>query len=125
MTNVNKRILIIDDDPVSREVLLEALEQEPYTLADATDGKAGLRLHIKNPFDLVITDIIMPEMEGLETIRKLKRISPAVKIIAISGGGHLDAEGYLQMAQKLGADRSLDKPIDQDRLKETIKELLA
>jgi CheY-like chemotaxis protein len=118
------RILIIDDDIVTREILNEILEMEGYQVANAGDGKAGLKIHRENPFDLIITDIIMPEMEGLETIRELRRISPAVKIIAISGGGRLGPDGYLAMAEKMGANLTFDKPLDPTRVATEVGKLL-
>ena len=118
------RILIIDDDVVTREILNEILEMEGYQVANAGNGKTGLRLHREEPFDLIITDIIMPEMEGLETIRELRRISPKVKIIAISGGGRLGPDGYLTMAEKMGANHTFDKPLDPVKVVAEIDKLL-
>lgn len=118
------RILIIDDDVVTREILNETLEAEGHSLASAGNGKTGLSLHREKPFDLIITDIIMPEMEGLETIRELRRLSPAVKIIAISGGGRLGSGGYLSLAKKFGADMTLPKPITTKEITDGVRELL-
>jgi DNA-binding response OmpR family regulator len=117
-------ILIIDDDVVTVEILNELLETEGYLLANASNGKMGLKLHEKTPFDLIITDIIMPEMEGLETITKIRDISPQVKIIAISGGGRIDSDNYLDMAEKLGADLTFHKPLDPDEIVKGVRELL-
>ena len=99
-----KRILIIEDDVVTREVLLETLEPCGYELSQAENGKEGLKLCRKKPFDLVITDIIMPEMEGLETITALKNSRPGAPVIAISGGGRGRAGEYLTMAEHLGVE---------------------
>jgi DNA-binding NtrC family response regulator len=124
--NVKKqsRILIIDDDVVTREILNELLETEGYLLANASNGKIGLTLHKKKPFDLIITDIIMPEMEGLETIKEIRDISPQVKIIAISGGGRIDSNDYLYMAGKLGAHLTFHKPLDPEEIVKGVRELL-
>jgi DNA-binding NtrC family response regulator len=119
-----RRILIIDDDVVTREILNDLLETEGYLLANASNGKIGLKLHKKKPFDLIITDIIMPEMEGLETIKEIRRISPQVKIIAISGGGRIDPNDYLSMAGKLGANLTFDKPLDPEKIVNGVRELL-
>ena len=119
-----KRILIIDDDVVMREIIKEALEPQDYHLEEAPNGKIGLNLHKENPFDLVITDIIMPEMEGLETILALKRISSRLKIIAISGGGTIGPGEYLQMADKFGAHRVLVKPFDRQEIVDAVSQLL-
>lgn len=118
------RILIIDDDVVTREILNELLETEGYLPANAGNGKIGLKLHKKKPFDLIITDIIMPEMEGLETIREIRDISPRVKIIAISGGGRIDPSDYLSMAKKLGAHLTFHKPLEPEKIVKGVRELL-
>jgi DNA-binding response OmpR family regulator len=119
-----KRILIVDDDEVTRGILCDLLEIEGYFPSEADDGKIGVRLHKKEPFDLIITDIIMPETEGLEVIRKCRQISPQVKIIAISGGGRIDAENYLNMAEKLGANLSFTKPFSKEDMINGIRKLI-
>lgn len=122
--NTMKRILIIDDDATMRELLKEMLEPMGYSLEEASNGMEGLELHTKKPYDLIITDIIMPEMEGLETIMALKRQSPDCKIIAISGGGHADANEYLDAAAKFGAARIFSKPFEKKNLLDAVKHLL-
>jgi YesN/AraC family two-component response regulator len=117
-------ILIIDDDDQIRRVLRKTLERDGYDVADAPNGKEGIRLYRENPADLVITDIIMPEKEGIETIKELKRDFPEVKIIAISGGGRIGPESYLKMAKGLGAQRTLTKPLGRDELLKTVRELI-
>jgi len=86
------RILVIDDDIQILEMLGQTLEREGYEVVDALDGKEGMRLYREAPTDLVITDIVMPEKEGVETIMELKRDFPDVKIIAMSGGGQINSE---------------------------------
>jgi DNA-binding response OmpR family regulator len=81
------RILVIDDDPQIREMLRELFRIAKYEVLVAPDGDAALRLHRANPADLIVTDIVMPEKEGLETILGFRRHFPAARIIAISGGG--------------------------------------
>ena len=93
-------ILIIDDDDQIRRVLRKTLERDGYDVADAPNGKEGIRLYRENPADLVITDIIMPEKEGIETIRELRRDFPEVKIIAISGGGRIGPDSYFKNGQR-------------------------
>lgn len=119
-----KRILIIEDDVVIREILLEALEPCGYHLEEAENGKEGLKLHRKQPFDLIITDIIMPEMEGLETITAVKESRPDVMIIAISGGGRGGAGEYLNMAEHMGAHRVFNKPFDPEEMRLTVMQML-
>jgi CheY-like chemotaxis protein len=125
MTSGAKRILIIDDDAVTREILNEALEPEGYLLENASNGRDGLELYRKAPFDLVITDIVMPEMEGLEMIRTFTRMyTPVPKIIAISGGGHMGTSGYLYAAAKLGAHFTFQKPFSVEEIVSTVHRLL-
>ena len=113
------RILIIDDDPQILDILGQTLEREGYEVVDAPNGKEGLKLYRENP-----TDLIMPEKEGIETIIELRRDFPDVKIIAISGGGQIDAEQYLSMAQKFGVQKTFAKPIVRAELVKVVRELL-
>jgi CheY-like chemotaxis protein len=119
-----KRILVIDDEDLIREVVKEMLEAEGYVVSMAANGKEGLRLYQKELPDLIITDIFMPEMEGLETIRELQRDSPEVKIIAISGGGEKGMLSFLTYAKRFGALRTLEKPFAREELLTTVRELL-
>ncbi|RJR24469.1 MAG: response regulator [Desulfobacteraceae bacterium] len=120
-----QRIIIIDDEPQIRAMLKQFLEIEGYEVLDAADGKEGLRLNEKKPADLVITDLIMPEKEGIETIKELKTSFPAIKIIAMSGGGRVGPETYLGLAKKLGAEKTLAKPFELRALGDAVRELLA
>jgi DNA-binding NtrC family response regulator len=119
-----KRVLVIDDDDQIRSLLREMLELVGYVVVDAPDGKSGARLFRKQPTDLVITDIFMPEQEGLETIRELRRDYPEVKIIAISGGGATGHLAYLPAAEKFGALRTFSKPFDLHEMLDAVRELL-
>jgi DNA-binding response OmpR family regulator len=121
---VMKSILIIDDNDQLRSVLREMLETAEYVVMDAPNGEIGARLFRQQPADLVITDIFMPEKEGLQTIRELRRDFPDVKIIAISGGGSRGDLAYLPTAMKLGAHRTLVKPFEMDELLATVDGLL-
>ncbi len=118
------RILIIDDDRDVLGMLKKMLERAAYEVTIATDGAEGLACFAEAPADLVITDLLMPGKEGLETIRDLKRDFPELKIIAISGGGRNAPEGYLKVAKAMGAARSFAKPFGQTELLEAIEELL-
>ncbi len=119
-----RRILVIDDDWQMREMMHQALVRAGYEVVDAANGKIGMTLHRQEPVDLVITDLIMPEKEGIETIRELRRDFPGLKIIAISGGGRASADGYLSVAKTIGADRTLSKPFDLKQILDTVKDLL-
>ena len=117
-------VLVIEDDDHLRCLLREVLERAGHTVEDAPNGAAGLRQFSSRPADVVVTDIIMPEKEGLETIIELKRDYPGVKIIAISGGGaRLDAQ-YLPNAKALGADCTLEKPFEPREVIEAVGGLL-
>ena len=120
-----KRILVIDDDMQMRQMLQQMLEREGYDVVDAPDGKEGMKLYRQDPTDLIITDIIMPEKEGVETIIELRRDFPDVKIIAISGGSRgIDAESCLFAVNQFGADCVFSKPFDRKELLEAISGLL-
>ncbi|MBW1811270.1 MAG: response regulator [Deltaproteobacteria bacterium] len=118
------QIIVIDDDEQVRLWLKLALERAGHEVLDARDGQQGIKLLRNNPADLVITDIVMPEKEGIETIIELRNQFPDLKIIAISGGGRNLPENYLDMAAKLGADRTFTKPIQREELLDAIKDLL-
>jgi DNA-binding NtrC family response regulator len=119
------RILIIDDEREIREMLRDMLRTQGYEVMTAADGHAGTRLQRQHPADLVITDIFMPEKEGIETILDLQTASPGLKIIAISGGGGDYNVDYLAAARQLGAIRSISKPFDLDDLLATVRDALA
>jgi YesN/AraC family two-component response regulator len=130
LTEMNKgtqmaRILIIDDDIQVREMLKMLFEMAEYEVLDAPDGKEAIKRHLVSPADLLITDIVMPEKEGLETIIEFRRRFPSVKIIAISGGGKIDANEYLETAKLLGAQKGFSKPFELAGLLETVRKLLA
>ncbi|MBM9513427.1 response regulator [Desulfogranum marinum] len=118
------RVLVIDDDQQMRKLLRQVMEWAGYEVMEAEDGRAGMKMQQQIQADLVITDLIMPEQEGLETITALKNLYPSVRIIAISGGGRIGPEAYLPAAKELGADRVFSKPFDVKELAQTVKELL-
>ena len=101
------RILIIDDDPAMRHAMRAPLERHGHQVAEAGDGQAGLKLYQETIFDLVITDIIMAGMEGLETVLALRKFTPTLKIIAMSAGGRANADDCLELAGRFGAARAL------------------
>ena len=119
------RILIIDDEDELRSMLRQMLEQAGYEVTEAVNGAEGIQLYEQDTHDLIITDIIMPEKEGVETIIALRRADPDLPIIAISGGGRLEATDFLTMTKKLGARRTLSKPFRRDQLLEAVGECLA
>jgi CheY-like chemotaxis protein len=119
------RILLIDDDNEVRTMLRLTLAHFGHTVIEARNGKEGLELFKTANADLVITDIVMPEKEGLEVLIELReRQVPPVKIIAISGGGRQKAGDYLRLAKLMGAARVLAKPFSNEVLIAAINELL-
>jgi len=119
------RILVIDDEESVRFTLREILEHENYEVTVAKDGVEGTALFTAQPFPLVITDLFMPEKEGLETIIELREDYPDTKIIAISGGGSMGLTNFLESARKLGVDQVIAKPFGKDEVLDCVKECLA
>jgi CheY-like chemotaxis protein len=118
------KILVIDDDPAMRRVTSRALEAAGHVVAGHANGRGAVREIEKDPPDLLITDIFMPEMEGLETIREARARQPALPIIAMSGFT-FDAEDYLDIAEKFGAIATLRKPFRPAELIDLVDQLLA
>ena len=116
-------ILLIDDEDNFRCVLKQVLVNAGYEVVEASNGAEGIRYFYENPADMIVTDIIMPEKEGIETIIELKKAFPDVKLIAMSGGGWYGTDIDFDMAKKLGA-RTLDKPFPLHDLLEIVDELL-
>ncbi len=119
------RILLVDDDELLRAALHQILVRAGYDVEDASNGKVARWEYRRQPCEVVILDLVMPDEEGLGTIRELRRIDPNVKIIAISGGGVGKAGDYLGIAKMLGAMRTLAKPFLPDALLAMIAEVLA
>jgi DNA-binding NtrC family response regulator len=118
-------ILVIDDEKGICDMLQTSLQLSGHTVLLAENGKHGLKLAEANPIDLVITDIFMPEQDGFETIMYLKKMSPDLKIIAISGGGYFNPDNALKMAEHLGAHYGFNKPFHIVKLTSKVEELLA
>lgn len=119
------RVLLVDDDDLSRGAVHRMLERAGYSVHSTGQGNQAISRYKTDPSDLVITDLIMPETDGLEIIQELRRIDPAVRILAISGGGRVDAEEYLSVARKFGAIEVLPKPFTGQELKQAVERALA
>lgn len=117
------KILLIDDEPMVRASVSAALIASGHEVTLAQNGLEGLELFSQDDFNLVITDIIMDEVEGIETIIELKKKRPDQKIIAISGGGKLGAKTHLDLALKFGAEKILEKPFRLAELFSAINDL--
>lgn len=109
-------ILVIDDDEQVQAALRRILEEAGYMVVVASNGRQGLQQFRREPADLVILDIFMPELDGLETLVELHREYPDAKVIAISGGGKERDFNYLECARMLGAHSALPKPLDREQL---------
>jgi CheY-like chemotaxis protein len=116
-------ILVIEDDREVREYLVEVLSRAGHAVSAASNGRDGVAMFRDCPAQVVITDIIMPEKDGIETILDLRRDHPALKVIAISGGGRSTPENYLHSARLLGADRALRKPFSNEEILTAVAEL--
>jgi CheY-like chemotaxis protein len=109
-------ILLIDDNPELRDILRKHLETHGHRVTAARNGDEGLALLAGSGFDIVLTDILMPQRDGVEVLREAKRRWPDLPVIAISGGGWIGATELLGMAERLGADKVLQKPVRRDDL---------
>jgi DNA-binding response OmpR family regulator len=118
------RLLIVDDDPGIVALLKQALEAEGHEIQTAENGVRALERQRETPSDLMIVDILMPEKDGLETIRDIRKLTPGIRILAMSGGGRVSPENYLPIAQMLGADETLAKPFSLVELRAAVKRLL-
>lgn len=121
---MNNKILIIEDDASVRNVLNTILKKQGFNVFVAENGKEGAEIFAENSPDLVVTDIIMPEQDGIGFIMNAKQKQPDLKIIAISGGGRITASDHLKVAKGLGANVTLTKPFDPKELIDEIKKLL-
>jgi DNA-binding response OmpR family regulator len=116
-------ILVIEDDQEVRDYLVAVLSRAGHAVSSATNGRDGVDKFRSDPVQVVITDIIMPEKDGIETILDLRREHPSLKVIAISGGGRSTPENYLHSARLLGADKAIRKPFKNEEILEAVKEL--
>ncbi|EDP64153.1 response regulator receiver protein [alpha proteobacterium BAL199] len=118
-------ILVIDDNEDLRAVIRRTLEAVGHQVLDAQDGRQGLKLLQQHAPQVMITDILMPTKEGLETIREAKALKPQLAIIAMSGGGSMDSRDLLRIAQEFGADIILEKPFRSATVRQAVEALVA
>lgn len=119
------RILVIDDEEMVRDTIRKALERDGHSVGEAADGEEGVKLFQEKQPDLVITDILMPNKEGIETIQELCKLQPDALIIAISGGGRMNDTSWLLPAKIFGAISVLEKPFSLDVLRHAVDDALA
>lgn len=118
------RIVVIDDEPLIRSTVSTILTREGFNVETAADGKGGIALVHNNPPNVVITDIFMPNMDGIEIVMELKRSCPHTKIIAMTGGGQARMMELGSAAKHLGADYILHKPFDKKSLLAAMRAVL-
>jgi len=111
-----KRILVVDDNADMRESLRHLLVRHGFEAETARDGEQALAMHRSRPYQVLITDIYMPRSDGLETIQAFRRETPAIRVIAMSGGGDVAKMRYLGVATEIGADATLEKPFAFEKL---------
>jgi CheY-like chemotaxis protein len=119
------RVLVIDDEAAIRYTVHLLLEESGFAVTVASNGREGMTAFRANPPDLVLTDILMPEQEGIETILQIRRLCPKAKIIAMSGGGRIGNTDFLSIAKGLGADATIAKPFEIEALLDLMQSLLA
>ena len=120
-----KQILIVDDEPQILSLLKAIFTREGFTVIEASNGNAAMELLRTNTIHLIITDIIMPEKEGLEIINELRKDKSDIPIIAMSGGGKNSASRYLETAKLLGAVEVVEKPIEKNILLDLVNKCLS
>lgn len=118
------RVLVVDDEEFIRFTLRQMLEKAGHEVVEAVNGQDALDCFERSPIDLVITDIVMPEKEGIETIVELRRHQPDLKIIAVSGGGRTKTMDYLDIAERLGADSAIAKPLQRQVVMDAVNKAL-
>ena len=110
------KILLVEDDETGRYALSKYLTRAGHEVTEAEDGEIAFKLFRGESFDIVITDIVMPNVEGIELVNLLLEIQPDIPIIGISGGGRLEGAGYLKLIKALGASATLEKPFEPEAL---------
>lgn len=118
-------VLVVDDEPLMRRTLRTALERAGHEVEEAKDGNEALKKFSSLSPDLVLTDIVMPDREGVETIGQLRKLHADVPIIAMSGGGAVGGTLFLRLAEELGATRTFTKPIRNADLVILVNDCLA
>ena len=114
------RVLLIDDEPMVRKIVRKMLERAGHEVVNVENGRAGLDRLERAPFDLIVTDIIMPDVEGIEVLMTVRERHPSIAAVAMSGGGRMGNVDFLEVARKLGAAATLEKPFTQDALLKAI-----
>jgi DNA-binding NtrC family response regulator len=119
-----KKILLVDDEEAIRSMLRKILDQEGRSFLEASDGLKAQGILRGEPCDLVVSDVIMPDCDGIELVMAIRRNHPNLPVIVMSGGGRANTERYLTLAEKLGSMRIFEKPFNASKLRIVVDELL-
>ena len=117
------KVLLVEDDELVRYALTELLEEAGHQVFVRENGRKLIEFIESNPVDIVITDIVMPEVDGIEVITIMRKTFPELPVIAFSGGGRISGDDYLQMAEVIGAKRTIAKPVKPEVLLDAVAEL--
>ena len=123
MARGKTRVLVVDDNEDLRNTIGALLQADGFDVSLAADGQAALAQHQASPADVVLTDLFMPDKDGIETIVELRRLSPGIKIVAMSGWTSSQGSDYLQVAREIGASVTLQKPFDPQELSRVLRRL--
>jgi|SRR5688572_14683774 DNA-binding response OmpR family regulator len=123
MAGGKKRVLVVDDNEDLRNTIGALLQADGFDVSLAADGQAALAQHHARPCDVVLTDLFMPDKDGIETIVELRKVSPGIKIVAMSGWTSSQGSDYLQVAREIGASVTLQKPFDPQELSRVLRRL--
>jgi CheY-like chemotaxis protein len=118
------KVMVVDDDVAIRHALNRVLAAEGHEVLEESDGKSALRHFTGDPVDLVVSDVYMPDMDGIQFLMRVREAFPEAKIIMMSGGGNLPATSVLEAAKALGADRVVPKPFSSSEIREAIRDVL-
>ncbi len=118
------RILVVDDEEDFRRIVSRMLTAAGHQVEEAADGRQAIEAYRARPVDLVLADLYMPDIDGVEAIIRLRHEFPDVRIIAVSGGGHLGKEDVLKIAAGIGAQATMAKPLVKKTLLKAVEEVL-
>jgi DNA-binding response OmpR family regulator len=122
---MSHRILLIENDAAARGAVSRMLEHDGHTVVSVGSATLGLRILEDDHFEIIITDVAIPDTDGMDLLRVLRRMALAAKVVAMSGGGRGGTAGYLELAANLGADATLSKPFSADELREVVTDLMS
>lgn len=119
-----KKILLVDDEEMIRKMVVAVFNHSEYSITEVCNGVEALKVLETASFDLIITDVIMPDCDGIELVMSVRKKLPDIKVVVMSGGGRVQADHYLNLAEKLGATRVFEKPFDTMEFRQVVHDLL-